>query len=110
MLVVADEQVAEDAGLVEVAQADHVLHAVDGGRVHGLDVGGVLGGDPVFLREGGEDRRSGSLPPGSDLSSVAASVAVRFNNSVLTKVTPPQEFYSNVENNEFIMISLSQSF
>ncbi|TNN61984.1 hypothetical protein EYF80_027819 [Liparis tanakae] len=32
VLVVADEQVAEDAGFVEVAQADHVLHPVDGGR------------------------------------------------------------------------------
>lgn len=26
---VADKQVAQDAGLVEVSQADHVLHAVD---------------------------------------------------------------------------------
>lgn len=48
-LVVADEQVAEDAGLVEVAQPDHVLHPVDGGRVHGLDVGGILRINPVFL-------------------------------------------------------------
>lgn len=48
-LVVADEQVAEDAGFIEVAQADHVLHSVDGGRVHGFDVGGVLRGNPVFL-------------------------------------------------------------
>lgn len=51
--VVADEQVAEDAGFIEVAQADHVLHPVDGGRVHGFDVGGVLRGDPVFLCERG---------------------------------------------------------
>lgn len=51
--VVADEQVAEDAGFIEVAQADHVLHPVDGGRVHGLDVGGVLRGNPVFLCERG---------------------------------------------------------
>ena len=56
-LVVADEQVAEDAGFVQVAQADHVLHPVDGGRVHGLDVGGILRGDPVFLRERGRERR-----------------------------------------------------
>ncbi len=48
-LIVADEQVAQDAGFIEVAQTDHVLHAVDGGRVHGLDVGGVLRGNPVFL-------------------------------------------------------------
>lgn len=52
--VVADEQVAEDAGFVEVAQADHVLHSVDGGRVHGLDVGGILRRNPVFLCESGE--------------------------------------------------------
>lgn len=46
---VSDEQVAEDAGFVEVSQPDHVLHAVDGGGMHRLDVGGVLWGDPVFL-------------------------------------------------------------
>lgn len=46
---VADEQVAQDAGLVEVPQADHVLHAVDRRGVHGLDVWGLLRGDPVFL-------------------------------------------------------------
>lgn len=56
-LIVADEQVAEDAGLVEVAQADHVLHPVDGGRVHGLDVGGILRRNPVFLCEEGTSRR-----------------------------------------------------
>lgn len=48
---VADEQVAQDASLVEVPQADHVLHAVDRRGVHGLDVRGLLRGDPVFLRE-----------------------------------------------------------
>lgn len=46
---VADQQVAQNAGLVEVSQADHVLHAVDRRGVHGLDVRGVLRGDPVFL-------------------------------------------------------------
>lgn len=45
---VADEQVAEDASFVEVAQADHVLHSVDGGRVHGLDVG-ILWRNQMFL-------------------------------------------------------------
>ncbi len=49
LFIVADEQVAEDAGFVKVAQTDHILHAVDGGRVHGLDVGGILRGNPVFL-------------------------------------------------------------
>lgn len=57
VLIVADEQVAEDAGFVEVAQTDHVLHPVDGGRVHGLDVGGILRGYPVFLGEGGEKKK-----------------------------------------------------
>lgn len=52
--IVADEKVAEDAGFVEVAQADHVRHPVDGGRVHGLDVGGILRRNPVFLCEWGE--------------------------------------------------------
>lgn len=47
---VADEQVAQDAGLIEVPQADHVLHAVDRRGVHGLDVRGILWGDPVFLQ------------------------------------------------------------
>ena len=37
VVVVSDEQVSQDAGLVEVAEADHVLHPLDGGRVHGLD-------------------------------------------------------------------------
>ena len=46
---VSDEQVAKDAGFVEVPQADHVLHAVDGGGMHWLNVGGILGGDPVLL-------------------------------------------------------------
>ena len=49
VLIVADEQVSEDAGLIEVSQADHVLHAVDGGRVHWFDVGGILRRYPVFL-------------------------------------------------------------
>ena len=53
VLLVADEQVAEDAGFVQVPQADHVLHAVDGGGVHGLEVGGVLRREPVLLRRGG---------------------------------------------------------
>lgn len=50
-LVVADQQVAEDPGFVQIAQSDHVLHPVDGGWVHGLDVGGILWGNPVFLSE-----------------------------------------------------------
>lgn len=47
---VADEQVAQDASLIEVPQADHVLHTMDRRGVHGLDVHGLLRGDPVFLR------------------------------------------------------------
>lgn len=54
-LSVSDEQVPEDSSFVEVSQADHVLHTVDGGGMHRLDVGGVLGGDPVLL--GGERGR-----------------------------------------------------
>ena len=48
-LVVAYEQIAQDPGLVEVPQADHVLHPVDGSGMHGLNVGGILGQDPVLL-------------------------------------------------------------
>lgn len=55
LLSVSDEQVAEDASLVQISQADHVLHPVDGGGVHGLDVGGILGGDPVLLKEEAEE-------------------------------------------------------
>lgn len=55
MLTVADQQVPEDARLVQVPQADHVLHPVDGGGVHGLDVAGILRGNPVLLEED-EDR------------------------------------------------------
>lgn len=55
MLPVADQQVPEDARLVQVPQADHVLHPVDGGGVHGLDVAGILRGNPVLLEED-EDR------------------------------------------------------
>jgi hypothetical protein len=47
VVIVANEQVAEDAGLVEVAEADHVLHPLDGGRVHGLDPS--LRGQPLLL-------------------------------------------------------------
>lgn len=47
--IVADEQVAQDAGFIEVTQTNHVLHPVDGCWVHGLDVGGILRGNPVFL-------------------------------------------------------------
>lgn len=52
-LSVSDEQVAEDAGFIEVSQPDHVLHTVDGGGMHWLNVGGILGGDPVLLEEEG---------------------------------------------------------
>lgn len=48
-LSVSDEQVAEDASFIEVSQADHVLHTMDGGGMHWLNVGGILGGDPVLL-------------------------------------------------------------
>lgn len=51
VLPVADKQVAQDARLVEVPQADHVLHTVDRSGVHRLDVCGVLWGDPVLLQE-----------------------------------------------------------
>lgn len=51
VLSVADEQVAENPSLIQVPQANHVLHAMDRGGVHWLNVGGILGGDPVFLKK-----------------------------------------------------------
>lgn len=58
---VSDEQVAQDASFVEVPQADHVLHTVDGGGMHWLDVGGILGGYPVLLQGEGEGRVRGGV-------------------------------------------------
>ena len=47
IVLVSDEEVSQDAGLVEVAEADHVLDPLDGGGVHGLDP--ALGGEPLLL-------------------------------------------------------------
>ena len=47
VVIVSDEEVAEDASLVEVPEADHVLHPLDGGGVHGLDP--PLRGQPLLL-------------------------------------------------------------
>ncbi len=52
VLVVADEEISQDAGLVQVAQRDHVLDAVDGRRVHGFDA--PLRCQPLFLSVRGE--------------------------------------------------------
>lgn len=56
-LSVSDEQVTEDSGFIQVTQTYHVLHAMDGGGVHRLNVGGVLRGDPVLLRTDGTNAR-----------------------------------------------------
>lgn len=50
MFSVADEKVPEDPRLIQIPQSNHVLHPVDGGGVHRLDVRGILGRDPVFLK------------------------------------------------------------
>jgi len=50
MFSVANEKVPEDPSLIQIPQSNHVLHPVDGGGVHRLDVGGILGRDPVFLK------------------------------------------------------------
>jgi len=47
VVIVSDEEVAKDAGLVEVPEADHVLHPLYGGGVHGLDP--PLRGQPLLL-------------------------------------------------------------
>lgn len=46
---VANQQVPENSCLIQVPQADHVFHSMDGGGVHGFDVAGILWGNPVFL-------------------------------------------------------------
>lgn len=59
VLPIADQQVPEDSRLVQVPQADHVLHSMDGGGVHGFDVAGILRGNPVLLgREQGQRKIS----------------------------------------------------
>lgn len=48
-LIVANEEVSENASFVQVSQANHIFHAMDGGGVHGLYVCGILRRDPVLL-------------------------------------------------------------
>lgn len=49
VLPIANQQVPENSCLIQVPQADHVLHSMDGGGVHGFDVAGILWGNPVLL-------------------------------------------------------------
>ena len=37
VVVVSDEKITKNSCLMEVSKAYHVLHPLDGGRVHGLD-------------------------------------------------------------------------
>ena len=50
-LLVADHQVPEEAGLVEVPQTDHVLHPLHGRGVHDPDDGLPTLGQSVLLEE-----------------------------------------------------------
>ena len=47
VVAVSYKQVPENPGLIQVPEADHVLHSADGGRVHRLDPS--LRGEPLFL-------------------------------------------------------------
>jgi len=47
ILLVPNEQVPQDASLVQITQGYHVLHSLDGGRVHGLDA--ALRGQPHLV-------------------------------------------------------------
>ena len=47
VVVVSDEEVPQYPGLVQVPEADHVLHPLHRGRVHRLDP--PLGGEPQLL-------------------------------------------------------------
>lgn len=49
ILVVADEQVAQDTGLVQVSEGDHVLYTLHRGGVHRLDA--ALRCQPYFLQQ-----------------------------------------------------------
>lgn len=62
-LSVAHEKVPEQAGLIQVPEPDHVVHAFHGRRVHGSQRGLILLGEFVHL----EGRRGGDAvkaPPG----------------------------------------------
>lgn len=50
VLPVADEEVVHHAGLVQVPQEDHVVHALGRVGVHGAEGAKVFCWDPVFLK------------------------------------------------------------
>lgn len=57
VLPITNQQVPENSGLIQVPQADHVLHPMDGGGVHGFDVAGILRGNPVLLGKEQDHRK-----------------------------------------------------
>lgn len=50
MFSIADEKIPEDSGFIQITQANHIFYPMDRGGVHWFDVGGILGGNPVFLK------------------------------------------------------------
>lgn len=64
VVTVANEKVSKNACLVEIPQADHVLHTVHRRGVHQLDVCGILRGNPVFLQGHSPSRQLLLLGPG----------------------------------------------
>lgn len=51
VLLVADQEVVHHACLIQVPQADHVIHALSRIGVHGAEGAKVLCLDPVFLEQ-----------------------------------------------------------
>lgn len=50
VLLVADQEVVHHACLIQVPQADHVIHTFGRVGVHGAEGTNVLCSDPVFLK------------------------------------------------------------
>lgn len=57
ILIVSNEEVAQNASFVEIPQRDHVLNAFHGGDVHVSDLHPGL--EPKLLREGEEGMEGG---------------------------------------------------
>ena len=47
IVIVSNQEIPQNTSFMEVSKANHVLHALDGGRVHGFDP--PLGGEPLLL-------------------------------------------------------------
>lgn len=62
VLPVAGQEVVHHASLIQVPQADHVVHALHRVGVHGAEGVKVLCSDPVFLEQRTQTPLRGSQP------------------------------------------------